>query len=219
MSAAILLAALLQEAREVLLSDRPVEVRVPVSTEGRHRATVVTFPEESIEALVAGWNEGDLSVERRREQLFLKLLRRAEGDVHVVGASGTLYRLAVRPADDAYDGHVRIVLPPKARAAAPLEPVELIRAMRLGRRPAEGQVLKSDQPLYRSAGIAARLAYVYETDSCRGFVARVENASAAPQRLDPSRFAGRGLVLAGVRELLLKPGEHTFLYLVFGKEP
>lgn len=217
----ILLALLLvpQGSREVPCTDRPVEIRVPVSGEAHHRATVVTFPEESLEALVAGWNEGDLSVERRGENLFLKLLRRAEGDLHVLGASGRLYRLAVRPAEEAfYDGRVRIAPPPPAagRAAVP-EPVQLIRAMRLGRRPAEGEVRRASGVLHYSAGVRMSLVYLYETDSCRGYVARVENLSGGPVRLDPSRFTASDLALAGAREVLLRPGEKTLLYLVFWK--
>ena len=45
----VLLLLALQDAREVYATDRPVEVRVPVSGEAQHRATVVTFPEESLE--------------------------------------------------------------------------------------------------------------------------------------------------------------------------
>jgi hypothetical protein len=208
----------LQEAREVHHSDLPVTIRVPISTETQHRATVVTFPEESLEALVAGWSETDLSVERRRENLFIKLLRKAEGDLHVLGASGTLYRLAIRPAEGAYDGQVRIVVP-KERSRTVPEPVELIRAMRLGRRPAEGSVLKASEIIYTSPEFAARIAYVYESTAYRGYVVRVENVSASPQRLDPSRFVGKDLVLAGAKEMLLAPGEKTILYLVFWKKP
>lgn len=213
-----LLFLLLQESREVIPSDRPIEVRVPVSSETQHRATVVTFPETSLEALVAGWNENDLSVERRGENLFIKLLRRAEGDVHILGASGTLYRLAVKPAEGAYDGRVRILAPRSKNRATP-EPIELIRAMRLGRRPAEGEVRKAEGEAYRSAEIEVRPGYLYETTSYRGYVLRVENISSLPQRLDLSRFTGRDLVLAGAREMILKPGEKTLLYLVFWKKP
>lgn len=212
----ILLLLALQEAREVLASERPIEVRVPVSAESEHRATVVSFPEESLEALVSGWNEGDLSIERRAESLFIKLLRPARGDLHVLGASGTLYRLAILPAEGAYDGHVRVRPRERGRRAAP-EAVELVRAMRLGRLPAEGAVLRAEGPVFASAEVAARLAFVYETDSYRGFVLKVENVSAHPRRLDPSRFAGRELVLVGAREMLLAPGAKTLLYLVFGK--
>jgi hypothetical protein len=215
---AFLLMLVLQEAREVIASDRPIEVRVPVSTDAQHRASVVTFPEESLEALVAGWNESDLSIERRRENLFIKLLHSARGDVHVLGASGALYRLSVVPADGAYDGHVRILAPRETKRSAP-ESLELIRAMRLGRRPAEGTVLRADQALYASPEISARLAYVYESTSYRGYVVRMENVGASAYRLDPSRFVSKDLVLVGSRELLLPPGEKTLLYLVFWKAP
>lgn len=213
-----LLLLLGQEGREVILSDRPIEVRVPVSTEKDHRTTVVTFPEESLEALVAGWNEGDLSVERRRENLFIKLLRKSEGDLHVLGGSGTLYRLAVRPAEGAGDGRVRILAPRDKARGAP-EAIELIRTMRLGRRPAEGAVLQASGILYDSPEFSARMAYVYESTACRGFVVRVENVSADPRRLDLSRFVGRDLVLAGAREMVVPPGGKTLLYLVFAKSP
>ena len=213
-----MLLLLLQDAREVIASDRPVEVRVPVSTDAQHRATVVSFPEESLEALVAGWNEGDLSIERRRENLFIKLLRKAQGDVHVLGASGGLYRLKVVPADDLYDGHVRILAAKETRREVP-EAIDLIRAMRLGRRPVQGSVLRSDQPVYASPEWTARVVYVYEAMAYRGFVARIENVSAVPQRLDPSRFLAKGLVLAGSREMVVAPGEKTLLYLVFWKSP
>lgn len=208
----------MQETREVIASDRPVEVRVPVSTEAQHRATVLTFPEESLEALVAGWNDGELTLERRRENLFLKLLKKAQGDVHVLGASGALYRLRVVPADDAYDGHVRILAPRESRREAS-EALDLIRAMRLGRKPPQGNVLRCDQPLYGSPDWTARACYVYESQAYRGFVVRVENVAARPVRLDPSRFMSRDLVLIGARELMLAPGEKTLLYLVFWKQP
>ncbi len=214
----VAVALLAQEARDVLLGDGPVEIRVPVSADAKHPASVVTFPEDSLEALVAGWNDADLSVERRREHLFLKLLRRAEGDLHVLGGSGRLYRLALRPADGAYDGRVRLV-PPAGKALRESAPLELIRAMRLGRRPDNATVLRAEGLLYAGPDVAARASFVYDADAFRGYVLRVENVSASPIRLDPSRFAGKRLVLAGARDLLLEPGAKTLVYLVFGKAP
>lgn len=215
---ALALALVLQEAREVPASDRPVEVRVPVAVDGRHPAAVVSFPEESLEALVAGWAEGDLTVERRRENLFLKLLRKAEGDLHVLGGSGTLYRLSIRPADGVYDGRIRILAPATRRAgAAPA--LELIRAMRLGRRPVDGRVFRAAGDLYEGPDFVAKLVYAYDAGEHRGYVIRAENRSAAELRLDPSRFVGPGLLLVGAREMLLPPGGTTLLYAVFGKAP
>jgi hypothetical protein len=214
----LLLVFVLQEARDVLPSDRPVELRVPVSTDTQHRATVVTFPEESLEALVSGWNEGDLSIERRRENLFIKLLRKSQGDLQVLGASGALYRFAVVAAEGPYDGHVRILAPKEQKRSIP-ESVELIRAMRLGRRPSEGTVLRAEQRIPVAAELAANVIFVYESSAYRGFVIRIENVSSVAQRLDPSRFQSKDLVLAGAREMLVPPAEKTLLYLVFWKTP
>jgi len=214
----LLLALCLQSTRDVIASDRPVEVSVPVSTDTQHRATVVSFPEESLEALVAGWNENDLSIERRRENLFIKLLRKAQGDVSVLGGSGALYRLTLVPADGPYDGHVRILAAKETKRGAP-ESLDLLRAMRLGRRPIEGTVLRSDLEIETSSEWSLRVVYVYETSAYRGYVARIGNVSAASVRLDPSRFVSRNLVLCAARELLLAPGEKTLLYLVFWKAP
>jgi hypothetical protein len=208
-----------QAAREVVLSDRPIEIRVPVATDAKHPAAVVTFPEEGLETLVAGWAEADLSVERKRENLFLKLLRKAEGDLHVLGASGTLYRLALRPAEGAYDGRVSVRRAPAEDRRGTPEPVELIRAMRLGRRPREGKVLAWETPLWSSAELAATARWIYETDRFRGFVIRVENRSRAAVPLDASRYVGADLVVCGVREAVLEPGASTLLYLVFEKAP
>jgi hypothetical protein len=214
----LMLLLLSQESRDVFMSDRPVEIRVPISSEAQHRATVVSFPEESLEALVAGWNEGDLSIECRRENLFIKLLRKAQGDVHVVGASGALYRLRIVPAEDSYDGRVRILPARNPKRDVP-EAVDLLRAMRLGRKPVQGSVLRSDQPLMMSAEWTTRVVYVYESAAYRGFVARLENISPVPLRIDPSRFLAKDLVMVGSREMLLSPGEKTLLYLVFWKAP
>lgn len=213
---ALFLLLLSQDLREVLASDRPIEVRVPISTEAQHRATVVTFPEESLEAMVAGWNEGDLSIERRRENLFIKLLRKAQGDIHVMGSSGTLYRLSIVAADGTYDGQVRIRVPKEDKHPVP-DSVELLRAMRLGRKPADGVVFKADHVLFSCPEVTSRLAYIYETAAYRGFVVQVENVSASPQRLDPSRFVAKELLLVGTREMVIPPGQKTLMYIVFWK--
>jgi hypothetical protein len=218
LSALLLLATLVQQSREVRLSDGPVELRVPVDAEAKHPATVVSLPETSLEALVAGWAEHDLSVERRGGNLFLKLLRKAEGDLHVLGASGALYRFSVRAAEEEYDGRVR-VLSSEPEAGRPPEAVELIRAMRLGRRPREGRVLGSGTRIWSAESIEATALWVYDLERLRGFVVRVDNRSAEPRHLDAARFVGPDLVLAGCRENLLPPGGSTLLYLVFGRRP
>ena len=209
---------LLQEARsrEVPLAERPVEILVPVAGEAKHVGTVVTFPEDSVEAIVAGWNEEDLSLERRGDRVFLKLLRRAEGDLHVLGSSGTLYRLYLRPAEGAYDGHVRIRRPEK-KSAAGTAAIDLIRAMRKGR-VADGIVArKASGILHRSLQTCVTARYVYDTDVHRGYVVTLENLGDSPLRVDPSKFAGEAFELVGAREMVVEPKKATLLYLVYRK--
>lgn len=201
--------------REVPFSERTVEIRVPVSTDARHVSTVVSFPEDSLEALVAGWNEEDLSLERRRDRLFVKLLRKAEGDLHVVGASGTLYRLYIRPADEDYDAHVRIVRPTAERSR--LTSIDLIRAMRISQVP-EGVTARSGSGVvYRSPEMVLSARYVYDADFHRGYVLALDNGTASPLLLDLSRFSGDGLDLVGARDLRVEPQGSTLLYFVFWK--
>ena len=95
----------------------------------------------------------------------------------------------------------------------------MIRAMRLGRRPAQGTVLRATSEVHLSKDISANATYMYDGPSYRGYVIRIENVSDSTRRLDPSRFAGRDLVLAGAREMVLDPGAKTLLYLVFWKRP
>ena len=214
----LILATLLQISREVMHDDRTVSIRVPITAEGHNRATVITSPEEYLEALVSGSIEDELSIERRKNRLFLKLLKTASGDVPVIGTSGTVYRLSILPADDEYDGEVRILLPRSTEEELPAS-LKLLQAMRRGRRPPEGRVFSANKRFPFSASMDARITFVYEVDAYRGFVIRVSNITRISQRLDPSRFTGRNLVVAGAREMLLEPDEVTLLYLVFWKRP
>ena len=91
--------------------------------------------------------------------------------------------------------------------------------MRLARAPENGTVLRAEGTLYSGADLSVRALYVYDVDAFRGYVVRARNVSNAPVRVDPSRFAGPGLVLAGAREMLLAPEATTLVYLVFGKTP
>lgn len=211
----MIFAAILLLQREVIYTDRTVEIAVPVAGEAKHVSTVVSFPEDSLEALVAGWNEEDLSVERRRDRLFLKLLRRAEGDLHVVGSSGTLYRLYLRPADGAADGHVRIVRPSAPRSLP--NAFDLIRAMRTSQIPEGVTARRASTELARSDRFVLTTRTVYDTPSYRGYVVLLENVGSETVRIDPSRFSGEGLDLIGAREMVVEPKRSTLVYLVYGK--
>jgi len=68
----ILAAALLFQDRQVAFEEgRAIEVR-PAWPRRPPLPRAVSFPEESIESMVAAWNEADLSVEQKRNLLFLK---------------------------------------------------------------------------------------------------------------------------------------------------
>lgn len=204
-------------AREVLFDGaRSIEIRPALSDETRHRTCVVSFPEESIETLVVAWNDGDLSLERKRGHLFIKLLRPAEGDLHVLGAGGTLYRLRLKPAEgSAADEQVRIVLPSALAARTP-DAIALVRAMRLSRPPESANVRRLPyEILSRIGSVEARGRWAYETTHHTGHVVELLNTGSEPFHVDPRRFSGPDLLLVGVREPVLPPGGRTQLYFVF----
>lgn len=211
----LLLAQAAGRSREVAYDEsRSIVIRPAVSDASHHVTCVVTFPEESIEALVAAWNEADLSIERKRDHLFIKLFRAVEGDLHVLGPGGTLYRLYIKPADADPDTQVRIVRPASGAKHAPGS-LELVRAMRLARPPETVRVRRApDEVLFRSGTLEARSRWVYESPHYAGHVVELTNLGDEPVHVDPRRFAGRDLVLVGVRDPVVRPQSKTFLYFV-----
>lgn len=211
-------------AREIPFSEgMTIPIQAPISKEGEHRTVVVLFPEESIETVVAAWDENDLSLERKREKLFLKLLRPAEGYLDVLGGSGSHYRLYIKPAQEDHADSVLVVKrafgKEGLRRGTPAS-LELMRSMRLGRAPEGGGVKKVEkvQPvMLKGQAFEFQLRYVYDTAFYRGIVMVVRNNSERVWRLDPSRYTAEGLVLVGAKEMVLAPGKSTSLYLVFWK--
>jgi type IV secretory pathway VirB9-like protein len=203
--------------REVVYDpSRSIEIRPAVSDASHHVTCVVTFPEESIETLVAAWNEADLSIERKRDHLFIKLFRPVEGDLHVLGAGGTLYRLYIKAAEGEPDAQVRIVRPAEAAAKRSPAALELVRAMRLARPPETVSVRRApNDVLFRAGSAEARARWVYESTHYTGYVVEVANGGESAVHLDPRCFAGRDLVLVGVRESVVPARSKTLLYLVF----
>jgi hypothetical protein len=213
----LLAAAILLQDRQVAFEEgRAIDVKPPVAGPDRHATCVVTFPEESIEALVAAWNEADLSLEQKRNVLFLKLLRPASGDLHVLGESGALYRLSISPGTDS---SIRIHRPAPSKAEVP-PALEFVRSLRLGRLPPDARARRGgDGVLFRLGTAEMRCKVVVESPSYRGFVLEVRNAGDAPCRIDPSRLRGPGLVLIGSRDYLVPARGSTLLYLVFASKP
>lgn len=203
-----------------------LKLRVPISNDSRHLMTAVTFSEESIQGIVQGWTEGDISLDHKKGTLYIKLLKAAEGHVHVVGASGTPYMLYIIPVDGAktYDAEIYIEKEKKpeasmVRAGKPIGSLELVRAMRLGIVPENGTVKKGDdRVVFKTEKLVATLAFKYETVSYAGYVLDVADISSSIVALDLSRFSAPGLVLVGAREMTVEPGQSTRIYLVFWKE-
>jgi hypothetical protein len=209
-----------------------IGVRVPVVGADLKRMTTIAFPEERIEAVVSGWGE-ELSVSENGNRLFLRLLRKAEGELAVVGGSGThylFYLVGVEPsAEGAYDRYVRIAReepkskePPSLRGRRrPTGSVALLQAMRLGERPEGARILRAaGEPAFRSETVVLRLAYVYLTQDFAGYVYELENLTGVPQALDASRFRAREgtLVLTALRENLVPARGKTRLYAVFWRD-
>jgi hypothetical protein len=209
--------ALLAQDKEVAFEEgRAIEVRPAVASADRHSTCVVSFPEESIDAMVAAWNEADLSIELKKNLLFLKLLRPATGDLHVLGASGTLYRLAIAPGSDS---SVRISRPASRPAEAP-PALEFVRALRLGRLPPDARARRGgDAVLFRLGSTEMRCKFVVEAPGYVGCIVEVRNVGDTPARIDPSKLRGPGLILVGAREYTVPPKGSTLLYLVFSRTP
>lgn len=212
---------------------RPIRVRVPVASATHQLMTTVAFPEEAIEAAITGWGEGEITAVQKRGLLFVRLARKSEGQLNVLGGSGTHYLLYLTgvedPAPGAYDTYVRIrreALPtgdplPRPKEKRPTGSLELIQAMRLGLRPEGGKILRAGRELaYSSEALEIHLLYVYDAGPYVGTISEVTNRSGVRQAVDASRFRGKLslLVLSGLRENALEPRSATRLYSVFWKE-
>jgi len=213
----MLAATVLVQERQVALDEgRAVEVRPAVASADRHATCVVTFPEESIEGLVAAWNEADLSIEQKRNLLFLKLLRPSTGDLHVLGASGILYRLSISPGTDTA---VRITRPSSRPAETP-PALEFVRSLRLGRLPPDARARRGgDAVLFRLGAAEVRCRQVVESPAYVGCILEVRNSGDAPCRVDPSLLRSPSLILVGAREHVVPAKGSTLLYLVFARTP
>jgi hypothetical protein len=205
------------------------EVRVRVSKPQKTVLTAVTFP-APIREIVSAWNEKDLSVEHSGERLFIKLLTPSQGHLDAILTTGRHLRLYVVPVkdEDLYDAAVLIQTPGAPGAGdgnGRAEPrgagsLDLVRAMRLGDIPAGMTVRKGGGVrLFGSPDVEAKLAWVYESAFYRGYVVRLENASATTAyEIDLPRIHAEDLVLVGARNLVVDPASFTYLYLVFWKK-
>lgn len=211
-----------------------IPVRVPVAGPGRELMTTLSFPEESIETAVTGWPEGEITAIQKRGLLFLRLAKKSEGQLNVIGGSGNHYLFYLNGVEgaepDGYDSYIKIQRKdelrksdalPKRQNRRPSGALDLVQAMRLGLRPEGAKILRARRELaYVSTSLEVRLLYVYETQSYQGYVYEVKNTSGERLSVDASRLHGKGtaLVLSALRENVLEPKSVTRLYAVTWKD-
>src|SRR5687767_11083901 len=65
-----------------------IRLRVPLATETHEVMCAVAFPESAIRSAVTGWGENTLTSVQKGNFLFLRLSKRAEGQLNVIGESG-----------------------------------------------------------------------------------------------------------------------------------
>jgi hypothetical protein len=209
-------------------------LRVPLATESHELMCAVSFPETAIRSAVTGWGEGTLTSVQKGNFLFLRLGKRVEGQLNVIGESGIHYLLYLEAVDakapGGYDAFVKIVrpLPPdggeparrlnQADRPKPKGALDLIRAMRLGAR-REGMRIRraKGELVYSSPEVELRLLFVCQSSSYVGRIYEVRNLTDRKLALDASRFraAGDDLVLSGLRENVIPPGGVSRLYSVY----
>lgn len=214
-------------SRTVSVKDgQTVIVKARVAEAGKHLLTALVLP-EGVAHVLSSWDAKDLSLEQEGPRLFVKLLAKAEGHLDVVTTGGLHVRflLVGVPAPEAYDATVVVrsagaeaaaAPPPEGRRAGAGGALELAKAMRLGEVPPEATVRSGGNEILLRAGILeARLHYVYETGRFRGYVIGLSNLSEdEAYHLDVRRFGGEALVLIGAKDVVIRPGKSTRLYVV-----
>lgn len=211
-----------------------IRLRVPLATETHEVMCAVSFPEPGIRSAVTGWGESTLTAIQKANLLFLRLSRKAEGQLSVIGESGAHYLLYLEAVDakapGGYDAFVKIVRPlpaaeqelarraAKAERPKPKGALDLIRSMRMGESREGTRILRAKGELvYSSLDIELRLLFVYQASTYVGRIYEVRNLTDRKLALDASRFraTGEDLVLSGLRENVIPPGGVSRLYSVF----
>jgi hypothetical protein len=223
-------------SREVQWKDGEViRVRVPVALPDHEVMTTIAFPEERIETAITGWPEGSITATARRGLLFLRLPKKTEGHLSVIGGSGTHYLFYLegveKPEETRPDAYLKIrresaapppVSPPPGKGRPrPVGALELIQAMRTGLHPEGAVIVRArGEVAHRSDRVELRLVYVYKLGSYVGRVYDLENLTLARIPVDASRFRAKDetLVASGLRENVLGPREVTRLYTVFWRD-
>ncbi len=211
-----------------------IPVRVPVASPAREFMTTLAFPEDSIETAITGWKDGDITAVQKRGLLFLRLAKKSEGQLSVIGGSGTHYLLHLRgienPESGTFDDYLKIVKKEETRPTDPLPKrathrpsgaLDLLQAMRLGLHPEGARILRAKHELaYESPSLEIRLVYVYDAQTYRGMIYEIKNRTDERQAVDSSHLRGQGtaLILTALRENVVAPQGTTRLYAVTWKD-
>lgn len=203
-----------------LLFQDAVDLPMEVSTPERSFQSVIELPDEaSIAHLVTGFAAEDVSLEIKEHRLFAKLLRAVEGSLDIIGGSGRLYRIRIRPAAKGLS-HLRLPGTPGAKRSEERSelpaPLQLIRSLRVGTAPEGAITARADAPVFEGSGMTIRLEWIVRWQGLVGLVCEVRNVGRRPLTLDPSRVRGEGLRVVGLQRWKLPAGETTRLFLVFG---
>src|SRR5436190_9622524 len=180
---------------------REIRLRVPIASETLELKSAVAFPETGIRSAVTGWGQSALTAIQKGNLLFLRLSKKAEGQLNVIGDSGSHYLLyleAVDPkAPGGYDAYVKIVRPDQAASESgrarsgrqerpkPKGALDLIRLMRLGEAREGTRILRAKGELvYSSDDLELRLLFVYEAPPYLGRIYEVRSRAARKLALD-----------------------------------
>jgi hypothetical protein len=200
-----------------------IEIRVPVSRPGAGYSASIELPEQISEVLVR-LHDDEISLDHSKATLFVTLLKKAEGHLDVVGASGTVYRLLIRPVPGGiFDSFVLVrgsiprAEPSEPRRRQTPEALNVMRAMRLSVVTDQIEAYAVDRVVFSDELVRASAVYVYESPGLVGYVVKLANLGDEALRVEPQRFAGASLVAMAAREYVLPPKKHTYLYFVFAR--
>lgn len=183
--------------------------------ESQNVQTVIKFPEESLQALVSGWSQDEISVVARGDKLFVKLLRPKSGFLDVQGESGSLYRLYVRDCETGCDSYVVIENAKKLKQRKVMA-MEVMKAMRLGRVIEGAQIVRySGDPLFEVKGLKITPLYSYTYGYYTGYIFRIANFSSSAYELDVTKFRSDKLLLIGSTSPVIGSNQKGYLFCLF----
>jgi len=202
-------------------------INVPVARSGTAYVTVVELPEQGIKEIVFQFRNEEVSVDHVGAKVFIKLLQKAEGFLDVIGDTGTLYRLLIKPVTSGvFDSTViveskmgsQIGLERKPSHKETSETLELIEAMASHAEFKGADRSICDRMLGAQDDLEKRLVMMYETPNLSGYIIKVTNVGKETKRLDLKQYSGAGLVAVAASNFVLAPGACVEIYCVYVRD-